>query len=101
MTAPKFTPGPWRVVHSTGDVDAHDRNIARTQQGGFYKVDDAHLIAAAPELYQALCNLRIRYESLFDIYQRPTYAEGCDPQSDLELALTEANAAIAKARGES
>ena len=62
---PKWTPGPWRV-DADGDVIAPDGPVA----GPFYpdnfdtwptweqRKADAHLIAAAPDLYAALEAIR-------------------------------------------
>jgi hypothetical protein len=93
----KHTPGPWRVeVCSNG--------ILSVQHPAGYVVDDidcgsddpcsihdAHLIAAAPDLYSAV-------QKLLDV-------EGIvDPTTDeciaIEEAKAEARAAIKKARGE-
>ncbi len=45
----------------------------------------------------ALKDLRVRFIGIFDGYIRPTYREGSNPDDDLRLALTDADAAIAKA----
>ena len=49
------------------------------------------------DLLNALEDLRIRYITLFALYAEPTY-EGSRGESDLALALSTANLAIAKAR---
>lgn len=59
MNAPKFTPGPWECIELTGEVYVE----APTKQMIFGPMPisadacvlgDARLIAAAPELYEAL-----------------------------------------------
>lgn len=103
---PKFTPGPWKAVMS-GVVPiegaplypAHVKRIHHDEQGRrmhSYIADlhsnidaDAHLIAAAPDLYAAL-------EKLSTIAQcscaRINHAKGC--------YVRIASEALAKARGE-
>lgn len=55
MSAPTYTPGPWRAVktaHGPIDVfDARDHDVV-TVYGG--RMGNARLIAAAPELLEAL-----------------------------------------------
>lgn len=46
-------------------------------------------------LRNALQDLISRFVGLFDGYARKTYAAGSDPDSDLDLALTDARAAVA------
>lgn len=50
--------------------------------------------AEVERLTKALTNLQIRYEAMFDLYVRPTYHASSDPQSDLDLALSESRAAL-------
>lgn len=88
MSETKFTPGPWHVLSTTGDVDACDRNIARTQQGGMVNFANANLIAAAPDLYAAVAKLMQCAPSPHDA--------DLHFQDALELGAT----ALAKARGE-
>ncbi len=83
MSKAKFTPGPWRLSTLTG---------ARWKEvfGGTPEEDvaqavgtaNAHLIAAAPEMYQLL----------EDVRDHGTYA-GSTREADI-------NAALARARGE-
>jgi hypothetical protein len=100
MTATKFTPGPWYVSGvrlKLGDLSWHgiyapdEINVAlvgfdlRTGEG----FKDAQLIAAAPDLYEAL----ERMTNLADW--------GLDSKSaDVREDIREARAALAKARGE-
>ena len=66
MNAPNTTPGPWtydQTVCITGSehlpcvVDAYGLVVAECQDDGHSEIEceaNAHLIAAAPELYEAL-----------------------------------------------
>lgn len=68
---PAFTPGPWatHLVDSTLVVDVDGREICETRRSGNYAEDyetmeaNAHLIAAVPDLHEAL--LRAREEIRF------------------------------------
>lgn len=109
----KHTPGPW-FADSNGDVwrrspadlyqngggVAGDRPLAAANKGWFgeaetgYPVEaNARLIAAAPELYEAL-------EGMLQVYGGK-YDNDCLPKNSVELDLIDmARAAIAKATGE-
>lgn len=93
MSEPKFTPGPWSfdgrdVVGMVGEIDtciaecfdhsSIDRHNAKA---------NAYLIAAAPELYEAL-ELLVSYGDVF------AYRAGT------ENPYLKGKAALAKARGE-
>lgn len=97
MSAPQFTPGPWHVILDAFHVgnkrvaSFHPSAIAKVY-GDEPKDDDpkstanARLIAAAPELYEAL-------EALLP--------ENCGRNAGTEAkARVNARAALAKARGE-
>lgn len=98
MSSLKATPGPWMIKQSFGAdefrVMREDRGVNslrvvrldRDKAGGFSRAD-AHLIAAAPELYEALDDLIARC----DANQRPGGGSMVPPS---------ARAALAKARGE-
>jgi hypothetical protein len=110
----KFTPGPWRVVN--GDqIRSAIHQIARAwmMRGGEGKAN-ARLIAAAPDLYEALS----AFISWWDAddkgpqYSSPDKREGPDGENEwrawwngqLELASLSNSlgiAALKKARGES
>ena len=110
MTQFKGTPGPWEIKPE--EVDRPYIRIRGTQLGGRFKVANvlspdydgvhhceadetranAQLIAAAPELLEALQNLMLNYSD----FRERTGRNG-DPQNLLILA---ALAAINKATGE-
>ena len=114
MSDMKFTPGPWSV-HNTGDIftDLGARNaegidapsndgwhIADCDMGGLGLEElqaNAHLIAAAPEIYLAL---RKAMDFIESHVADPDITE---EMSKAWIALEEADpyAALAKARGES
>ena len=56
MSAPKFTPGPWVVGGATAFVNqlSIEPCIGAVYGAGEEVKANAHLIAAAPELYSAL-----------------------------------------------
>src|SRR5690554_3359102 len=97
MTETKFTPGPWETYLVDRDVVVirkmtHDgeqelQQIARCTSG----FDNAHLIAAAPELY-AIVDRLVNY--------RASENDGV-PLVDNDRFFDEAMEALAKARGES
>lgn len=102
MSSAKHTPGPWRLddpIH--GDVlgDGYHAIDAGAGIGpgrgfglcGFMSPADARLIAAAPELLEALYGVEIRLSALESI--------GIELDNDQEVILREARAAIAKATG--
>lgn len=86
----KHTPGPWRYEPGR---DGRPPYVIRGTEGGFVVVGmtadrqeaDARLIAAAPELLEALSVL---------------YAVAAEQLGDDWAAVTNAAAVIAKARGE-
>lgn len=77
----KWTPGPWVVNRERGIRGAGGECVASTYCAG--PVDDAHLIAAAPDLYEALEDLA---------------ADMIVHMDDLTIAVV--HNALAKARGE-
>lgn len=88
----KGTPGPWSINHYYNWIESEnaDKVVIGGSQG--YRPDDAQLIAAAPELLEALQELISGYEDreqsgMFDMLVH----------GDL---IEKANAAINKALGE-
>ena len=97
---PKWTPGPWRAVMGSRhvvDVFAGDRDVVSVYGGGVgfeYRDANAHLIAAAPDLYAAL-------ETLSALNDDSGPFGGEIYQDRVDRAWSAARAALAKARGES
>lgn len=102
MTKPKFTPGPWVVLR--GETLTIEKVNAGTEIADLWdnpnadRLFDAHLIAAAPDLYAAL-------EEICD--QSVALRQGGPAPEDLqrlsealEYAVDIAVSALAKARGE-
>ena len=88
---PKWTPGPWRYDRTNGSPTTGEHMIAGAKPGYLAEVRDcgsgdvranAHLIAAAPDMYAALemAKLWLDFDGRFDM-------QGI-------------NAALAKARGQ-
>lgn len=94
MTDTKFTPGPWEVKYKNGETQLlmsdGDIHMCNMHYYPWVPENDAdwHLIAAAPDLYEAL----ERAEYMLRQY-------GMRPEFYREVA-SEARAALAKARGE-
>lgn len=89
--APAFTPGPYDVIPTDypneNDIVSYatDPGIAVAQH---VSDKDAHLIAAAPELYEALYRL-----------VRDCEIAGLQEQAGFDCWIHMANKALAKARG--
>ena len=90
----KFTPGPWRAFRYGGSPTDNwfivAANHDRVCGGGSNQIiaDDARLIAAAPELYEALAEFAREYDG---------FQKG---DGDPCPTLTKARAALAKATGD-
>jgi hypothetical protein len=91
MSELKATPGPWEYDDSGCDGDVYSGtpfvDCLRIAQG--VRLNDKPLIAAAPELYDAL---DLCLEQLM-------FSDGGEPLS-FRVAITAAKQALAKARGE-
>ena len=110
MAAPKFTPGPWRIVRYCEDIEIANVADLLHFYGGETAEANAALISAAPELY-AVAESYVDYlrSELFHLGPPP---EGhiCGPEGNcdsicsdryyLQRDLERALAALAKARGE-
>ena len=87
----KFTPGPWSAGKTTvfgpDDQDGHVTHIASVAGHNDHASDNAALIAAAPELYEA-------HDSLADFCNEMFLKPAENPE------LIEALRVLAKARGE-
>ena len=100
---PKWTPGPWAVERNKrtwgwvdvvgpslgvgGPTQATDLTLADEVK----RIAEAHLIAAAPDMYAALLVAELASEEL---------CQGQDPANECWVTLATIRAAIAKARGE-
>ncbi len=91
MSELKATPGPWHVDdHEIGAVMSGNICVARGKDAGrsIGEIEaNAHLIAASPELYEALSLLLADIKD-YEAWQRPCHA--------VDVAV----AALARARGE-
>lgn len=92
MSAPQFTPGPWSLHRRVKDdclVHANGYGVCDVRSEA-----NAHLIAAAPELYEALVALRG--------YGCPVCNGDCASANPTVVGcpMQQASAALAKARGE-
>lgn len=87
MSEAKFTKGLWE----TGAVSWNDANEVQYTLHDIFHANaaDAHLIAAAPDLYEALYRLT-----------RDCEIAGLQEQAGFDCWIIMANAALAKARGE-
>jgi len=108
----KFTKGPWKLVqHSWAESSVmadHGYNVCDSDiryccdeetQEGMEKVQKANmtLIAAAPELYEALEESKELLRTLMHRYMN----NGVDDCTDVMQSLINSRLALAKARGES
>ncbi len=96
MSAPKFTAGPWTFsIGGTGDYPTWGVRIGKglVHLPGIEPMEvmdaNARLIAAAPEMYEAL-------EAMVGIEDDDEYMS----QLEVNARLEAARAALAKARGE-
>lgn len=100
----QFTPGPWavttcaegegcwcRIICVAGHEDIKDLEYCVIHSGAVHK-RNACLIAAAPELYEALskCASMIRHAVGADVFVDPEHT----------MRLSDVTALLAKARGE-
>ena len=99
----KFTPGPWEMGFQERElafVNAASVTIARCD--GDSAVHNAHLIAAAPDLYEALakmmegCTANIHQDGCVEVAGGGVDLEARGGPCD----FCEARAALAKAQGE-
>jgi hypothetical protein len=88
MSAPKHTPGPWKIgAYESGQMAVDGANGEEVT--GFISPEDACLIAAAPELLEALLMMT-----------EGTHADGGQITMPRTGAVRAAFDAIAKATGE-
>lgn len=110
MTKPKFTKGPWRIgdADDFGDfVVQHDGEalaIASVVNGGVKDylgrteehVANAHLISAAPDMYEALL---AAWEFISDEYYASNRPDGEAFPPEVRPVVSALSAALAKAMG--
>lgn len=88
------TPGPWKIQ----EFSAQTYMISTFQNGLIAQhvpgEANARLIAAAPELYEALEELRDKVWRIIDLHR------DSEARAAANMALERANAALAKARGD-
>ena len=101
----KYTPGPWRMVsripgsNQTVGVVSGDVLVCKlSNRSREQSMRDACLIAAAPELYEALDSL-VRYDATY-AYDGTVTLPVADHITDATRVVERARAALAKARGE-
>lgn len=91
MTKPKFTPGPWDV---RPDIDGHHATVMRGPHGiPHINLPDAHLIAAAPEMYEACVEALAVVDDAYEATGHIRVAKTSHQRLKIESAL-------AKARGQ-
>ena len=98
----KHTPGPW-VVNGAG-VDF--RELVRFPSGVIvsckskkgYDIETARLIAAAPDMYEAL-KVALGFVAAFAGYYQVAYETGSDYHPKHKEAIAQVRAALAKADG--
>ena len=95
MSETKFTPGPWDLekypyndIISGWFIKAAEDEVSFIRIGDIQEEADAHLIAAAPELYEALDEII-------------NYFGGADHALDDPYVMKRVRVSLAKARGES
>ena len=91
------TPGPWTLVFDVDGVPGFIRGKTTCICDfgkDVPKPEDARLIATAPELYEALEELRDKVWRIIDLHR------DSEARAEANMALERANAALAKARGD-
>jgi hypothetical protein len=102
VSAPSFTPGPWRVqggevVAPTDPICSMPTLYRETREARTQLDADAHLIAAAPELYETLADVLPRNVCLTN----KNVPDSTVVPLDCTMGdLRRISAALAKARGD-
>lgn len=92
-----ISPTPWRINDHASVLDRYCETISG--QYGQYNWHNAHLIVAAPELYEAL---RMYQEAFAEIRKSAWFIDANFYEiMNLNKVMTAADAALAKAAGES
>lgn len=104
MSETKFTPGPWNNCDDE-TIETKEARICIVAPLNLTQEEsdaNAALIAAAPELYYTLKNLKECLESYFGKTEK-SFFEDCEPEDDelfFAREYTDACNALEKARGE-
>lgn len=79
----KFTPAPWKVVHEFNIEQAETRrgicscggysNNRKVEETVKENIANAHLVAAAPEMYEALSRIKILLDEKWSGYYGTVY----------------------------
>ncbi len=97
MSEKKWTPGPWSVCNMTSwccvDHAEWGTTVAEIGENDETGLANAHLIAAAPELYEAL-------QAMIDLQENATPFGGEIYRDRVDRVFDQCRAALAKARGE-
>ena len=98
MKEPEWTPGPWVVEEDHAGnhtvVSARDEWVVRDMSWGPEEKHDAHLIAAAPDLYEALDVMLQQWVDLAECGDAGYW------DANQDASVIQARMALAKARGE-
>lgn len=102
MTETKFTPGPWRRCTFRGIEDVATKSVVAVMASREKKELDAnaHLIAAAPEMYEALEEVLEMFESVSKGIDWGKTFLTADMIRKMNEAPINAAFALRKARGE-
>jgi hypothetical protein len=111
MSETKFTKGEWKATYDMdGDfiICADDTTLAGVgDYGGTSKVEDeanAHLIAAAPDLYASVSEFLAMRQAVIDVggAQGPLDQQLIDKFAEMQIGVVHrARAALRRSRGES
>ena len=112
-TENRFTPGLWQVsrkiptevwgsVGECGECIVADTAVIDCPKCWGTRISNAHLIAAAPDMYAAMKGAREYVGEALSL-RRAMFAghEGAGNVEDIEACLSQIDAALAKAEGES
>lgn len=96
MNKTQHTPGPWESEHMNTAICAGTKTLARVYHGEGRSLNEskanAHLIAAAPELLDALVEITEDYAGRFDL-------ESSSTNPGIKCVIAEARHVIKKATG--
>lgn len=104
MTAPKHTPGPWFYSQESIDPDwyivkINGGLIVANVNSHLRQVANARIIAAAPDLLEALHAIVEARDALEAARMLSDFGGECAAQEFVDRAIYAARAAIAKAEG--